>query len=340
MRTVYGTAQIAVCLLAVAGCSALPSQDPESAPTPDQPDPALVTFLDQLTKDYRELAISEENQSDWKDAELFDDKSQAAAAGILVEPDLLDDREVSENRRRILASARANLLDAFDRGGREIAGISAARAQSFFDCWVQEAEEDYQPADIATCRSGFEQSFDVLDAAVDRTLIVLLPGEGASAVTIDIAGQSATLDQPFQAISGDTAGVEQVGLSEQSVGRIFSSEIASEPLPAVEFIITFETGGAVLTQAGRREFSRAVEEIGRRDNADVTVIGHTDTVGPAATNVRLAQGRAAAVEQLLRSEAVAPRYLSVDSFGESDPLVPTGDNVDEERNRRVEIVVR
>lgn len=340
MRTLYSRVQLTLWLLVVAGCSALPPQAPDPEQAQIQTDPALAIFLDQLTKEYRELATSEEDQSDWQDAKFFAEKSQTAAAGILVEPDLLDDREVSENRRPALASAREQLLDAFDRGGREIAGVPAARAQIFFDCWLQEAEEDFQPADIAACRTGFENSIAALDSAVDRTLVVLLPGDGASAVTIDIAGQSATLDRPYQAISGDGDGVEPVALSEQSVGRIFSSEIGGEPLPPAAFIITFETGGSVLTQAGQREFALAVEEIGRRDNADVTVVGHTDTVGSASVNVRLAQVRAAAVEQLLRDEAVAPRYLSVDSFGESDPLVPTGDNVDEERNRRVEIVVR
>ncbi len=336
-------AQIVFCSLAMAACSAVPPpQEQDAALVQDLalPDPALATFLNQLTTDYRDLAESEENQSDWQDARLFAGKSESAAAGILVEPDQVDGRMVPEDRMAALSLARERLLDAFDRGGREVAGVPAARAQSFYDCWLQEAEEDFQEADIAACRTGFEQSFSTLDAAVDRTLVVLLPSDGASAVSIEIAGQSATLDEPYQAISGDSAGVEAVALSEQSVDRLFSSELGAEPLPPAEFIVTFETGGSVLTSAGERQFTLAVEEIGRRQNADVTVVGHTDTVGSAAVNVRLARTRAAAVEQLLRAEGVAPRYLSVDSFGEADPLVPTGDNVDEERNRRVEIVVR
>ncbi|MEO1020729.1 MAG: OmpA family protein, partial [Pseudomonadota bacterium] len=282
----------------------------------------------------------EEDQSDWQDARLFGEKGQQADAGVLVEPSQLESRVISEDNRTELTSALNQLLAAFDRGGREIAGIPAARAQSFFDCWLQEAEEGFQAADIATCRAGFEQAMTELDANVDRTLVVLLPGSEGSAVTIDIAGQSATLDQPYQAISGDSAGVEPVALSEQSVDRLFSDEVGGEPLPPAEFILTFETGGSVLTPAGQRQLALAIEEIGRRENADVSVVGHTDTVGSAALNVRLARVRAAAVEQLLLAETAEARYLSVDSFGESDPLIPTGNNVDEERNRRVEIVVR
>lgn len=35
---------------------------------------------------------------------------------------------------------------------------STAHAQAMFDCWMQEQEEDFQPADIIRCRSGFRKS--------------------------------------------------------------------------------------------------------------------------------------------------------------------------------------
>jgi outer membrane protein OmpA-like peptidoglycan-associated protein len=43
---------------------------------------------------------------------------------------------------------------------------------------------------------------------------------------------------------------------------------------------------------------------------------------------------------MLREHGVDPSILDITSHGEGNPLVPTGDQVSEPRNRRVEITVR
>jgi outer membrane protein OmpA-like peptidoglycan-associated protein len=50
--------------------------------------------------------------------------------------------------------------------------------------------------------------------------------------------------------------------------------------------------------------------------------------------------RARAVASILLGEGVDPSVLDITSHGENNPLVPTGDQVPEPRNRRVEITVR
>lgn len=346
MRIAPSFVPLAVAIAVVGGVSACSSivEDVEDRPALQAEqagaDPALNEFLQQLSREYDLLADSEEDQRDWSEFDSYEQKAEGAKSGVLVEPSRLEDREIPETNLSELANAAERLEQVFDRGAREISGVTSARAQAFFDCWLREAEEGFQSADIAACRAGLLGLLPELENSVERTLVVLLPGEATSAVTVNLGGQSSTLDQPYQALSADNEGVDNVALSEQAVDRLFSDELSGEPLPSATFILTFESGGSDLTPEGQRQFERAVVEIGRRDSADVTVVGHTDTVGPAALNVRLARTRAAAVEQLLRAEQVDAAYLSVDSFGESDPLVQTGDNVDEERNRRVEIVVR
>ena len=327
----------------IVACSGIETDATPDAATEAQvaaPDPSLDVFLQEVALEYEALAASEEERRDWSEFDLFGNKATQARSGVLVFPSKVDDRAIPERSLPELANAENRLSSAFERGGREISGITSARAQTFFDCWLREAEEDFQPADIAACRSGFFETISQLEASVDRTLVVLLPGDSAGAVTANLGGQTSTLDQPYQALSGSNDGVDDVALSEQAVGRLFSDELSGEPLPAATFILTFESGGSDLTREGQRQLENAIDEIERRESADVSVVGHTDTVGPASLNVRLARSRAGAVERLLRAEQVDAKYLSVDSFGESDPIVPTGDNVDEERNRRVEIVVR
>jgi len=46
------------------------------------------------------------------------------------------------------------------------------------------------------------------------------------------------------------------------------------------------------------------------------------------------------VKTLLMKAEVLEEYIQIEYYGESKPIVPTEDNVDEPLNRRVEVVVR
>lgn len=73
---------------------------------------------------------------------------------------------------------------------------------------------------------------------------------------------------------------------------------------------------------------------------EVSVIGHTDTTGPAALNAALGLQRAMAIRDLLVEAGLAADLIDVVSHGEADLLVPTPDDTAEPRNRRVEVTVR
>jgi outer membrane protein OmpA-like peptidoglycan-associated protein len=72
----------------------------------------------------------------------------------------------------------------------------------------------------------------------------------------------------------------------------------------------------------------------------VLVTGHTDTVGDAAGNDRLSAQRAERVKGYLVAIGIAAGRIRTAGRGERELLVPTADNVEEPRNRRVEISVR
>lgn len=69
----------------------------------------------------------------------------------------------------------------------------------------------------------------------------------------------------------------------------------------------------------------------------VLVVGHADTSGSAAYNVRLSERRAKAVADALVSAGVDQSKLSVDRKGESQPALHTGDGVKEPLNRHATI---
>ena len=81
-------------------------------------------------------------------------------------------------------------------------------------------------------------------------------------------------------------------------------------------------------------------ELKKRPSPEITVIGHTDRLGPDQANDTLSLQRAQRVKELLIQRGVAAERISVAGRGEREPLVPTADEVAEPRNRRVEINVR
>jgi outer membrane protein OmpA-like peptidoglycan-associated protein len=116
--------------------------------------------------------------------------------------------------------------------------------------------------------------------------------------------------------------------------------LAALPKRPAQFILYFEHDTADLTVESRVLLQKMLGTIRDRSPVDVSVVGHTDTVGEKVYNYALSLKRARAVASILQGEGVDPSVLDITSHGKDNPLVPTGDQVSEPRNRRVEITVR
>jgi outer membrane protein OmpA-like peptidoglycan-associated protein len=111
--------------------------------------------------------------------------------------------------------------------------------------------------------------------------------------------------------------------------------------PAISLTVRFATGSAELTDQARR----VLDELGKALTSEdlrpfrFRIEGHTDTVGSVGLNQSLSERRAAAVRAYLTSRfgVEGDRLIAV-GLGETRLAVETGDNVDEPRNRRVQIV--
>jgi hypothetical protein len=71
----------------------------------------------------------------------------------------------------------------------------------------------------------------------------------------------------------------------------------------------------------------------------IVVAGHTDRLGRATYNERLAQRRAAAVVSALIRAGVPPGLIETTALGERAPAVRTSDGIADRHNRRVEIIL-
>ena len=176
------------------------------------------------------------------------------------------------------------------------------------------------------------------------TTVVLMPDESGQigAVTVSTADDSRVLDQAYNAVTAkeDTTRLgETQALTEAQVNKEYEKVLKAQPPKPSSFILYFVVGSSELTAESRAIVPQIVDRINAQVATEVRIIGHTDTTGSDEINDRLALERARVVEKLLKSSIPSFDRVSVNSYGSKDPLVPTAPNVDEPRNRRVEILI-
>jgi outer membrane protein OmpA-like peptidoglycan-associated protein len=121
---------------------------------------------------------------------------------------------------------------------------------------------------------------------------------------------------------------------------MFGRALAALPTPPANYQLYYGTGSVTLTPNALAVFDKVFAEIMQRKAAEVVVAGYTDTVGTASQNDSLSLERAQSASKLLVARGLAPGAITTVGRGERDLLVPTKDQVPEQKNRRVEITVR
>jgi len=179
-------------------------------------------------------------------------------------------------------------------------------------------------------------------AAKQQGLFVVLPNpDGTSgAITVSDGGNSVVLDRPYAAedVKGDK--VEQTTSDSAQVQQVFGSALAAQPILPEHFRLYFLRDKDVMTAESQQQYKNVFADIKRRPVYQVEVIGYTDTLGQQPYNQELSLKRAAALRDELVRDGLNPDSITIAGRGELDPAVPTGPQVAEPRNRRVEITVR
>ena len=173
---------------------------------------------------------------------------------------------------------------------------------------------------------------------------VVLLGEPGGSVTVETGTQTRTLTTPLETARVRTSGLATGQSTPADVQQQFGSTLRALPDPQPEAVpvvtLYFASGSHALPADAERLMAAVVQAVGRRRVRAVDVVGHTDRAGGRTANERLAAARAAMVRDLLLARGLEASLLHVDSRGEREPVVPTGDGVAEPLNRRVEVIVR
>jgi outer membrane protein OmpA-like peptidoglycan-associated protein len=115
---------------------------------------------------------------------------------------------------------------------------------------------------------------------------------------------------------------------------------APAPAPARSYLVFFDWDKASLTDRARQIIKDAADNSTRVQYTRIEVNGYTDTSGTRQYNQDLSVRRARAVQGELIRDGVPAEAITIQGFGDTHLLVPTGPGVREPQNRRVEIILR
>ena len=179
-------------------------------------------------------------------------------------------------------------------------------------------------------------------ATAGGTDVTLLDGENGAAagsvVVIDAKSlkERGVLDQANTHAKADARKVT----AKKAKSGFWATLLGGLPDPAAHFTLYFKEGTTDLTADSEPELQKLMAEIARRQGVEVQVTGHTDTLGSDVDNDALSLARAQQVRDMLVHRGLDLSTTRAVGRGERELLVPTPDATREDRNRRVEVIVR
>jgi outer membrane protein OmpA-like peptidoglycan-associated protein len=180
-----------------------------------------------------------------------------------------------------------------------------------------------------------------------ETVVVVVPSRHdghVGAVVVSRGDDTQLLNTAYvSARSGSTGRIRTVALKQSEVEELRKTfAAASEALPerAETYKLYFDLASDNLTPESSQMLENVLDEVARRAAAEVIVTGHSDTLGTLETNEALSLRRAGRVRDMIIARGVDPAIVTAVGRGKSELEIETGEDVEEVRNRRVEITVR
>lgn len=101
--------------------------------------------------------------------------------------------------------------------------------------------------------------------------------------------------------------------------------------------ITFDTGKSTIKAESQKIIDQMHELLKSNPGLKISIEGHTDNVGNAASNKTLSESRAKAVMDALVAKGIDKSRISSKGFGQEKPVADNSTDEGKAKNRRVEI---
>lgn len=184
----------------------------------------------------------------------------------------------------------------------------------------------------------------LLAGCASRDLVVVLPESNGhvGAVEVEPGPNQTVLNKAYLAARPRPGAnpAKVFTIDEARVNRIFGPALAALPAPPKTYRLYFENDSTVLTADSQPRFEAVFADIAARSAPEIVVTGHTDTFGTVEENDALSLDRAREVSELFVQRGIPRSAIKIAGRGSRELAAPTGDQVHEPLNRRVEITVR
>lgn len=100
-------------------------------------------------------------------------------------------------------------------------------------------------------------------------------------------------------------------------------------------IINFSSGSDAIPEANKVVLNQAATLMKALPNAQLVIKGYTDSVGKAESNKVLSQKRAQSVADYLSTQGVDASKLTVQGFGQENPVADNTTKEGQFKNRRI-----
>ena len=149
-------------------------------------------------------------------------------------------------------------------------------------------------------------------AGARPSYVVLLPDLDGQVGRVVVRGTRGEreLSRRYEMVPLDGSAAPVV-LDQNQINQTFDPAILALPKRPEHFVIHFGNGVADPVGLEREMVAKAAASVRSRQIAEVSVDGHADTVGSAASNEALSRGRAEAVARQLRDAGVPASWISV-----------------------------
>ncbi len=292
---------VLVAVMSLSACSGFDKMDEVKAL--NETNAVGNAFSQKLAEEYRNYVNRElQTYKDHADSLHYARKGLAAARGDMVMPEAVSDWNLLPGHAEELIVTRSRLTNVFALGAREMQPDLSAFAQTRFDCWIEEQEENFQQEQISACKGQFMDALTQLEAA--------MPAAPPPAPEPVLAAEP----QAFDVNPAEPMKIENA-----------------------KYIVFFDFDESSLNSGANSILDAAAQEAKGRSLVSINLVGHTDTSGSRTYNQKLSMKRVNAVRDAMVQRGVSAGLLSLNNRGEDELLVNTADGVREPANRRTEI---
>ncbi len=131
----------------------------------------------------------------------------------------------------------------------------------------------------------------------------------------------------------------QMEQATQGTGIAVSQTANNELKLAIPSDAGFDTGRAAIKPQLASVLDQFAAGLRNNPNAEVSIIGHTDSTGTDAINNPLSLERAASTRDFLVARGVPTQAIRIDGRGSREPVADNATDAGRAKNRRVEIYV-